>query len=283
VSPSNSPQPFVEKLAASSEANGSLLCIGLDPEPASMPPNMDVATFNRAIVEATSDLVCAYKPNLAFYEALGMAGFQALRATINCIPEHVPVIGDAKRGDVGHTARAYAKAMFEVWGFDAVTVHPYIGRDSIEPFAAYEDRGVLVICRTSNPGESDFQRLPVAGEGGSLPLYERVALAVREWNTAGNLGLVVGATHPDELARVRELCPELPILIPGIGAQGGDLAASVRNGTDHHGRKAIISSSRQVLYASAGSDFAAAARQVALALRESMREALAARSSGATP
>ncbi|MBF8299389.1 MAG: pyrF, partial [Dehalococcoidia bacterium] len=142
---------FVDKLLAAADSNRTLLCIGLDPDPALMPHN-DVAAFNRAIIEATSDLVCAYKPNLAFYEALGMDGLKALKETIDMIPKHIPVIGDAKRGDIGNTSAAYAKAMYEVWGFDAVTVHPYIGWDSIEPFARYKDKGVLVLCRTSNPG-----------------------------------------------------------------------------------------------------------------------------------
>ena len=266
---------FVEKLVEASKRNGSLLCVGLDPDPALM-PKVDVATFNRAIVEATQDLVCAYKPNLAFYEALGMEGLEALRETIDCIPDHIPVIGDAKRGDVGNTAKAYARAMFETWGFDAVTVHPYIGWDSVEPFWQYSDRGVLVVCRTSNPGESDFQSLPtLADSEGPLPLYERVALKVREWDTQGNLGLVVGATHPKELRRVRELCPDMPILVPGIGAQAGDLSSAVRYGVDRSGQKAIIASSRQVLYASRGPDFAQAAREVCSSLRAEMQAALA--------
>ena len=272
---------FVEKLIAATKRNGSLLCVGLDPDPASMAVK-DVGAFNRAIIEATQDLVCAYKPNLAFYEALGMPGLEALRETIDAIPRDIPVIGDCKRGDVGNTAAAYAKAMFEGWGFDAVTLHPYIGWDSVEPFARYEDRGVFVLCRTSNPGEGDFQRLStLVGESSEArPLYERVALATRLWNTNGNLGLVVGATHPDELRKVRALCPDMPLLIPGVGAQGGDLAAAVRNGVDRQGQLAVISSSRQVLYASQGADFAQAARKVAMETRRQMREALAARGQG---
>ena len=272
---------FVEKLVEASERNGSLLCVGLDPDPASM-PDVDVATFNRAIVEATQDLVCAYKPNLAFYEALGLEGLAALRKTIDCIPDHIPVIGDAKRGDVGNTAGAYARAMFEQWGFDAVTVHPYIGWDSVEPFWRYSDKGVLVVCRTSNTGGSDFQRLPthagpddLAGE--PRPLFERVAMKVGQWDTQGNLGLVMGATHPEELRWAREQCPEMPILIPGIGAQVGDLAAAVRFGADRNGQKAIVSSSRQILYASKQGDFAQAARDVAQSLRAQMQETLAER------
>lgn len=266
---------FVEKLGAASRINKSLLCVGLDPDLTLM-PHTDVASFNRDIIEATSDLVCAYKPNLAFYEALGLDGLKALQQTIAAIPKHIPVIGDAKRGDIGNTASAYAKAMFEVWGFDAVTVHPYIGWDSIEPFARYQDKGVLVLCRTSNPGQSDFQKLSVDA-GGQRPLYEQVARKVREWDAHGNLGLVVGATHPDELRQVRALCPDQPILIPGVGAQGGDLQLAVQHGTDSRGGKAIINSSRGVLYASKGKDFAEAARKVAMETRGQMQQALAAK------
>lgn len=269
--------PFTEKLLEASRTNGSLLCIGLDPDPTLM-PGIDVATFNREIIEATQDLVCAYKPNLAFYEALGFDGLTALQKTLAGIPKTIPVIGDAKRGDIGNTAVAYARAMFEFWGFDAVTVHPYIGWDSIEPFARHADKGIFVLCRTSNPGESDFQRLPVPARSGiPHPLFEHVAEKVREWDAHGNLGLVVGATHPEELRRVREICPDTPILIPGVGAQGGDLAAALRLGTDSRGEKAIVSSSRQVLYASKGKDFPQAARAVAESVRAQMREILAAK------
>ena len=269
---------FVTKLLEASERNRSLLCVGLDPDPALM-PEVAVADFNRSIIEATQDLVCAYKPNLAFYEALGFEGWQALRATLDAIPKDVPVIGDGKRGDIGNTAQAYARALFEVWGFDAATVNPYMGMDTLQPYLAYHDRGVLVVCRTSNPGSADFQSLegsPASG-GSSVPLYERVAAKAREANRHGNVGLVIGATQPAELRRVRELCPDMPILIPGVGTQGGDLEASVRNGVDSHGRLAIINASRQVLYASRGRDFADAARRQALALRDAMRAALASR------
>ena len=266
---------FVEKLLAASMTNKSLLCVGLDPDPALM-PIPDVAAFNRTIIEATSDLVCAYKPNLAFYEALGMDGLMALRATVEAVPRYIPIIGDAKRGDIGNTAVAYAKAMFEVWGFDAVTVHPYIGWDSIEPFARYRDRGVLILCRTSNPGQSDFQKLSVHGPSGRQgPLYEQVAAKVKEWDTYGNLGLVVGATHPDELRMVREICPDQPILIPGVGAQGGDLKQAVHLGTDKNGNNAIINSSRGIIYAGKGKAFAQAARAAALEVRSQMQQALA--------
>jgi orotidine-5'-phosphate decarboxylase len=256
---------FVEKLLDASRANHSLLCIGLDPDPELM-PRVDVFQFNRAIIDATSDLVCAYKPNLAFYEALGVEGLEALERTLAHIPSHIPVIGDGKRGDVGSTARAYARALFEVFAFDAATVSPYLGRDSVVPFMEYREKGVFILCRTSNVGSVDFQALPLLEAG--RPLFEEVALRAGEWNLYGNLGLVVGATYPQELRRVRQICPEMPLLIPGIGAQGGDLAGAVQYGVDAQGEKAIVSSSRQIIYASKGEDFALAARKAALALRD---------------
>ncbi|MEE9284173.1 MAG: orotidine-5'-phosphate decarboxylase [Dehalococcoidia bacterium] len=266
---------FLDKLDAAARRNRSLLCVGLDPWPPLMPKE-GIASFSQAIVEATADLVCAFKPNIAFYEAQGSAGLVALEQTLATIPDDVPVILDAKRGDIGNTAIAYAQAVFETWGADAVTVSPYLGRDSVEPFLAYEGKGVFVLCRTSNPGGSDLQALQVTADGQSAPLYEQVARLAERWNDHGNVGLVVGATVPGELARVRELCPHMPILVPGVGAQGGDLEASVRLGTDASGRRAVISVSRQVLYASGGSDYAQAARQAAQALREQINAVLAA-------
>jgi len=256
---------FLEKLLQASRTNRSLLCVGLDPDPDLMPA-VDVFQFNREIVDATSDLVCAYKPNLAFYEALGIEGLRALEKTIAYIPKSIPIIGDAKRGDVGSTARAYARALFDTFGFDAATVNPYLGYDSIEPFIEYKEKGVFILCRTSNVGSVHFQALLLSETG--VPLFEVVAHRAREWNTYGNIGLVVGATYPEELRRVRQLCPDIPLLIPGIGAQGGDLANAVRYGVDAQGQKAIISSSRQIIYASKGKDFAMAARAAALKLRD---------------
>lgn len=263
---------FVEKLLAASERNNSLLCVGLDPDPAQMPIK-DLAAFNKAIIEATADLVCAFKPNLGFYEALDFPGLEALRKTLEVIPDGIPVIGDAKRGDISPTANAYAKAMFEMWGFDAVTASPYLGRDSLEPFLSYADRGVFVLCRTSNPGARDLQDLLVTSpyERVTIPLYEAVAMKAAAWNVHNNVGLVVGATYPDELKRVRELCPRMPILIPGVGAQGGSLEQAVRNGVDAQGRLAIINASRGIIYASRDpKDFASAAREQALRLRDRM-------------
>ena len=266
----------MDKLEAAWERSRSLLCVGLDPDPSLMPVE-SVLEFNRAIVDATADLVCAYKPNLAFYEALGIEGLEALRATLRHIRKaapHVVTIGDCKRGDIGSTARAYAKAMFEVWGFDAVTVSPYLGEDSVEPFLEYEERGVFLLCRTSNPGSRDFQALKTLCEAGERPLYEHVAREASRWNNRGNMGLVVGATHVEELRAVRQLCPALPFLVPGVGAQGGDLEATVRYGTDQRGRLAIISASRSVIYASPGADFAAAARREATRLRDEVNSIL---------
>ena len=259
---------FADKLLAASRRNKSLLCVGLDPDPELM-PRMGLLEFNKAIIDTTADLVCAYKPNLAFYEALGIAGLEVLQKTIEHIPDNVPIIGDAKRGDIGNTAKAYAKALFVTFGFDAATVSPYLGFDSLEPFIQYNDKGVFILCRTSNPGVVDFQNL-VDAQG--IPLYEAVARKAREWNVHGNIGLVVGATYTEELKAIRQLCPEMPILIPGIGAQGGDLAATVRYGIDAQGGNAVIAVSRQVLYASQGKDFAQAARHNAQELRDNINK-----------
>ena len=262
---------FREKLASAAQANHSLLCVGLDPDPARSGGD-DAARFLCAIVEATSDLVCAYKPNLAFYEQLGEAGYAALRAVLQAIPDDIPVIGDAKRGDIANSAQAYARALFDELGFDAVTVNPYLGGDAVAPFLERAERGVFIVCRTSNPGARDLQDLPVTGEGGSRPLYQAVAELAMRWNRRSNVGLVVGATYPDELGRLRQLCPELPFLVPGIGAQEGELARAVRAGLDDQGAGIIVNASRAVLYAAEGADFAPAARRAAQALRAAIEE-----------
>ena len=259
---------FTDKLLAASRRNDSLLCVGLDPDPGLM-PKVSLLEFNKAIVDATAELVCAYKPNLAFYEALGIDGLKLLQKTIEHIPANIPIIGDGKRGDIGNTAKAYAKALFVTFGFDAATVSPYLGFDSVEPFIEYKDKGVFILCRTSNPGAVDFQNL-VNAQG--IPLYEAVARKAKEWNIHGNIGLVVGATYPDELKAIRKLCPEMPLLIPGIGPQGGDLASAVKYGIDVQGEKAIIAVSRQILYASQGKDFAQAARHSAQELRDNLNK-----------
>ena len=263
--------PFITKLASAARKNNSWLCIGLDPDTELM-PGVDTLEFNKAIVDATHDLVCAYKPNLAFYEASGSQGLTVLEKTLAHIPGDIPVIGDAKRGDIGNTAKAYARALFSTFGFDAATVSPYLGFDSIEPFISYRDRGVFILCRTSNPGAVDFQDLH-CDSGASL--YETVARRAREWNIHGNIGLVVGATYPEELKRIRSICPEMCLLIPGIGAQGGDLASAVRYGVDARREKAIINVSRQILYASQGKDFAEAARNTAERIRSEINSYLA--------
>ena len=261
---------FRAKLEAAWERSGSLLCIGLDPDPALMAID-DVAAFNIAIIEATSDLVCAYKPNVAFYEALGPErGYAALRQTLDAVPPHIITLADAKRGDVTNTADAYAKAIFDVLGFDASTVNPYVGYDSTAPWIARPENGAFILCRTSNPGAADLQDLTVQTEGGTKPLYEAVAEKARSWDEHGNVGLVVGATYPEEMARLRALCAEMPFLVPGIGVQSGALEESVRAGIDARGCGMLISASRGVTYASRGADFAEAARREALRLRDAI-------------
>lgn len=259
---------FIEKLAGVATKNDSLLCIGLDPDPGLMPDNLGIFEFNRAIIDATYDLVCAYKLNFAFYEVFGSEGFDILKSTVDYIPNEIPVIGDAKRGDIGNTARAYAQVIFSSLNFDAATVNPYLGFDSIEPFIEYKDKGVFILCRTSNPGSADFQSLNCNADGETIPLFELVAARASQWNRYGNIGLVVGATYPQELKLIRQSSPDMPLLIPGIGAQGGDLEKAVAYGVNAGGEKAIISSSRQVIYASRGKDFDAAARKAASKLRD---------------
>ena len=268
--------PYTEKLLAAMTASRSLLCIGLDPDPSRMPVS-GVADFNRAIVDATSDLVCAYKPNLAFYEALGVPGLVALEETVEHIrvaAPHAVLIGDGKRGDVGSTSAAYARAMFDVWGFDATTVNAWAGRDSLAPFLDYEDRGVYVWCRSSNPGASELQDLRLEGENPDR-VFERLASAAAGWESRAVVGLVAGAPYPEDMAAMRRLAPRAPILAPGVGAQGGDLAATVRAGVDGDGRGLTINSSRGVIYASSSpSDFAQAARTVTADLRDRVARVL---------
>ena len=254
---------FFEKLTGAVLKNKSLLCVGLDPDPELMPDKVKVSDFNKAIVDATSDLVCAYKLNLAFYEALDDRGLDALKRTVQHIPDGIPIIADAKRNDIGNTARAYARAIFSNLNFDATTVNPYLGFDSLEPFTEYTDKGVFILCRTSNPGSADFQSLRCRYGKGYRPLFEVVADKVSQWNTNHNLGLVVGATYPEELKSIRQSHPDIPILIPGIGAQGGDLALAVRYGVNAQGRGIILNSSRQIIYASRGKDFRPAAWRAA--------------------
>lgn len=265
---------YFQRLAARQAARDSLLCVGLDPDPArETPPSATERLW--AIIAATSDLACAYKPNLACYEALGREGFAVLERVRAAIPADIPVVADAKRGDVGHTAAAYARAWLREWGFDAMTVSPYLGDDAVEPFLAYTDKGVYVLCHTSNPGAGTFQELPVQPPAGKTePLYLAVADRARAWNGAGNVGLVVGATFARELELVRERCPDLPFLVPGIGAQGGDLR-SVQAAAA--GAGCLITASRSICYPEmrAGEHLGAAARAAARELRDRIRRAQA--------
>ena len=271
------PTPFLTRLERACESSQSLVCVGLDPDPQRMAV-ADPFEFNRAIVDATSDLVCAYKPNAAFYEALGMPGLEALGRTVEYIHETAPqvvIIGDAKRGDIGPSGEAYARAMFNIWRFDAVTVNAWGGWDTIAPFLEDPEHGVFVWCRGSNPGSTELQDLIVDTPLGRVPLYQHLARSSLTWNRHGNLGLVVGATSPDQLETVRGICSGMPLLIPGVGAQGGDLETAVRLGTDHRGRLAIINSSRGIIYASNGPDFAEAARRETDLLRQRINQVLA--------
>jgi orotidine-5'-phosphate decarboxylase len=267
---------FTDTLAAATARNGSMLCVGLDPEPAKFPGAWKndparIADFCCAIVDATKDLVCAYKPQVAYFAAQRAEDqLERLLAHVRRVAPGVPVILDAKRGDIGSTAEQYAREAFERYQADAVTLSPFMGFDSIEPFLRWDGHGVILLCRTSNAGGSDLQAQRLAS--GDL-LYEHIArLAAGAWNRNGQLGLVVGATFPEEIARVRELAPTLPLLIPGVGAQGGDAAATVRAGW-RAGGPIVVNSSRAVLYASSGEDFAAAARRVALATRDALQRA----------
>lgn len=259
---------FIEKLLNASRQNDSLVCVGLDPNTELIPPDISILEFNKAIINATADLVCAYKLNFAFYEVLGPEGFNILKKTVDSIPDNIPTIGDAKRGDIGNTAKAYAEAIFSKLNFDATTVNPYLGFDSVEPFIKYKDRGIFILCRTSNNGSADFQSLSYQAGDYSSTLFELIAAKASRWNTRGNIGLVIGATYPQALKTIRESYSNMPLLIPGVGAQGGDLEKAVLYGVDANGEKAIINSSRQIIFASTDKDFAQAARKAATELRE---------------
>ncbi len=271
---------FIEQLERAWDVNGSLVCVGLDPEIERFPPQVvdqasPIFQFNKAIIDATADLVCAYKPQFAHYAAYEAE--DQLERTIDYIQSTypgIPVILDSKRGDVGNTAERYAIEAFERYHADAVTVSPYLGGDSMEPFLKYEDKGVIILCRTSNPGAGDLQDLEV----GDRRLFHIVAdLAARRWNTRGNCALVVGATYPRELAEVREIVGNMPFLVPGVGAQGGDVAQAVRSGQTAAGAGLVISSSRSILYASSGEDFVSAALEATLKLRDQINASRARR------
>lgn len=258
-----------------------MLCVGLDPDMSKIPasvggsgPRERIVAFNRSIVDATRDLVCAFKLNSAFYEAHGDQGFAALRETVFHIRDaapDVPVILDAKRGDIGNTNDAYAEAVFGYLSVDAITMHPYLGREALQPMLDHADKGIFVLCRTSNAGAGEFQDLSVEGK----PLYQVVAEhVVGGWNGNGNCGLVVGATYPDELKAVRGIAPDMPILIPGVGAQDGNLAKSVAAGKNAQGTGMIIAASRAIIFASSGADYIEAARAAAEALDGAIRKVL---------
>lgn len=268
---------FVERLRARWQSADSLLCVGLDPDPAKFPDafandeciddSEALFAFCRDIVDATAEYACAFKPQIAYFAAHngGETALQRLIAHVNANHPDVPVVLDAKRGDIGSTAEQYAVEAFDRYGADAVTLNPYMGRDSAQPFLARNDRGCVFLCHTSNPGARDFQELLVDGE----PLYQRIARTIAsEWNADGNCALVVGATFPEELKVIRGIVGDMPLLIPGIGAQGGDVAATVRNGKDKEGAGLMINSSRGILYASMGADYTQAAADAARSLRD---------------
>ncbi|HIG55320.1 MAG TPA: orotidine-5'-phosphate decarboxylase [Candidatus Handelsmanbacteria bacterium] len=264
---------FKEKLHQATNRNNSLVCVGLDTDPTKLPACVQgkddpVLYFNQQIIDATADLVCCYKPNFAFYGALGAHGFTTLQQTMAHVPNPVPVLVDAKVGDIGNTAEQYAHKFFDVLGADALTVTPYMGTDAVTPFTAYKDCTTFLVCLTSNPGADDFEKQPM----GDRRLYEHVIAKAHEWNTGDNIGLVIGGTQPEHFASVRALAPDMPFLIPGIGAQGGDIETAVKNGQDEQGAGILLNSSRGILYASSGEDFAEAARTATLQLRDAINE-----------
>ena len=262
---------FIDALNATWTRNNSLLCVGLDPDPAKFPAHLKgrsdaIFEFCKGIADATADLVCCYKPQIAYFAAHRAEDqLESLIANIHANHPGIPVILDAKRGDIGSTAEQYAVEVFERYQADAITVNPYMGKDSVDPYLAYPDKGVILLCRTSNPGGSDLQFLDVGGK----KLYEHVAeLVATKWNSTGQCALVVGATFPGEIARVREIVGEMPLLVPGIGAQGGDVEATLNAGKTKAGTGLMINSSRAILYAGKDENFVAAARQAALDTRD---------------
>lgn len=266
---------FIHRIEAAQQTNNSLLCVGLDPEPEKFPSHLHnhpdaVFEFNRAIIDATADAVCCFKPQIAHFAALG-AEHALLRLIQHIHSNHpaIPVILDAKRGDIGSTAEKYAQEAFVRYDADAVTLNPYLGKDSIDPFLKHADKGVILLCRTSNPGAKDLQDLDCNGK----PLYQRVAeMIANQWNTNKNCLLVVGATWPQQLAEVRAIVGDMPFLVPGVGAQGGDVEQIIKHGRGKNSDALIISSSRAILYASNGLDFAEAARAAAIKQRDEINQ-----------
>lgn len=268
---------FHDKLTRAWARSGSMLCVGLDPDPAKIPSHLAndpeaIFRFCAEIADATADVACAFKPQIAYFSAIGAEQqLEKLCAHIRQQHPHVVLILDAKRGDIGPTAERYAHEAFVRYQADAVTVNPYLGTDSLEPFLEHAGKGVIVLCRTSNPDSGDLQML----DTGSGPLYEQVAqMANDRWSKMGEIALVVGATYPTELANVRNIVGDMPLLVPGIGAQGGDVSATVAAGLDSHGTGMMINSSRAILYASNGHDFASEARRVAIATRDEIAQAV---------
>ncbi len=264
---------FLEKLNLQIDKTNSLVCVGLDCELTKLPKHLldeenPQLEFNKAIIDATKDLVCAYKPNSAFYEAQGEQGMEALAETIDYIPEHIPVILDSKRGDIGNTSRLYAQACFEILKADAITVHPYMGIDSVQPFLDYVDKATFILVKTSNPSAVEFEDLEMGGK----KLYELVAEKVAEWSQKfpGLAGAVIGATYPEDLAKIRSILPNVPFLIPGLGKQGGSVEETLKNGVDKDKRGLIINSSRGIIFASTGEDFAEKAREETIKFRDSI-------------
>ncbi len=265
-----------DRLRTSMQSRRSLVCVGIDPDLTKMPGPLraitDVETqllrFAEGIIAATSDIACAYKPNMGFFLAHGAPGIRALEQLRSRIPAETPAILDAKIGDIGTTAAAYARGVYETLGYDAVTLSPYLGEDTLVPFIGRPDRGVFILCKTSNPGSGDLQDLEIDG----TPLYRVVAGKIRDWSSRhpATLGLVVGATYPEQLAAVRVSCPHQPILLPGVGAQAGDLEAAVRAGVDADGFGLVVTSSRGIIYASSGDDWQDAARAAATDLRDAV-------------
>ena len=267
---------FMQALKDRWSSSHSLVCVGLDPEPAKFPQRFAgdpdaVFDFCSAIADATAEFACAFKPQVAHFAALRAEdALERLIAHLHATHPGIPVILDAKRGDIGSTAQHYASEAFDRFAADAVTANPYLGRDSVQPFLDHADRGVVILCRTSNPGAGDLQDLVIDGR----PLYQRVAeIVARDWNGHGNCGLVVGATWPEQLREVRAIVGDMPILVPGVGAQGGDVEAVVRNAKSADGTGLLVSSSRAILYASSGADFADAAGRAARALRDTINAA----------
>ena len=275
---------FLEQLQTAEERNQSMLCVGLDPEPAKFPDRIKgdaskIYDFCASIVDATADLVISFKPQIAYFAAhRAEAQLEKLMQHMRATAPHVPVILDAKRGDIGSTAAQYAIESFERYGADAVTLSPFMGFDSVQPYLSYHGKGAFLLCRTSNPGGDDLQAQRLSSVEGEPLVYEHIAkLAQGPWNTNGQLGLVVGATYPNEIERVRKVAPHLPLLIPGVGVQGGDAVATVKAGYKAVNGKTtapiIVNSSRAVLYASSGADYAAAARKVAMQTRDVLQAA----------